>query len=1079
MTLHSLNEPEARAEAHIMLTELNLLGPKNGLPVFTFVYDTILASYLMTQADVHLELDTTMVFLAKLNPRVLAPGRSFDAVLAMIQEAVKSNAHSDLRDRPISGQLLFSCILPADLCLKFGHEEDGDPNLPPISIVDGRLTGALCKTTLMLLLNVITRTYGTRHGGNFHWNVQSLSNFFLSIRTCSLSLADFRVSQQAKDDLCTRAVRWADEQGQPLDPTSKAEEVLQSVLSEARNRAGKLALQELEQRPGRNDALAIVRSGTKGNNTTIVEVASVVGPQFVESQRLNTALPMFAPEELKHEFTLKTGFVTSNYANGLTPIEHYLCCIPGRANQTDTTQKTCNTGYFQRKLTKGMEGIAVAYDFTVRTAAGQMLSVCYSGDGFNPMAVLMTPLELLGKSVTDITREHNVHDDAATTRAFLSMLFKLRRTLIKFAVLVQSSNIEVEALGTIAPLAALALSSADLSGADPSDNNELSPAEIWAEVRQCLDQQVLPCHHAQVLPVAFLATVLEHFSPAKLRGTTRARLRGALRRMAAMHSRALVQPGTQLGTLAGQSVGEPTTQLTLKSSHTAGSQSKISLGVPRIREIINLSDTERMVTPSMEFYVSGSREDCERICARLQGTFFETFVTSTVVGTNVAALSADEQALSRTCRALFPAFSQSCVPFFTFRFMLNKHECTSRNLTPRVIAEKVQFGCFARSCAVAITVPATEVEQNDKEKDKAWYVRFDIPATDTTLQDIRKRQRKDQKLKRHEPGGDSLDFALQVLKMRLLKCAVICGSKLITGFQIFPAAVLQEDLALEHGLSSAAAKVSKFRVETTGSDFAFLLDQEDIEWGTATTNSIIEVYENLGVAAATKWIQKQFQDVLNSNDSMVHSRHILQVAQVMTQSGDVQAFTRFGVIKHLTSVLARSAFEVCVPSIMAGAIIAEKDPLQGITENVILGQLPPIGTANVQVRPCVPSLYDLWQLQRVFAANRKTIARRRVRYSRVILEEQDKELIARVLTGARVCLSRDSSDVASAESTNEAGSKEEVKTTGNGWAPRSVNWGNFDFDVVRRAKCRADLKASRGELRCLALREILRFAVPQ
>lgn len=52
--------------------------------------------------------------------------------------------------------------------------------------------------------------------------------------------------------------------------------------------------------------------------------------------------------------------------------------------------------------------------------------------------------------------------------------------------------------------------------------------------------------------------------------------------------KAKIEPGTAVGALAAQSIGEPGTQMTLKTFHFAGVASmNITQGVPRIKEIIN------------------------------------------------------------------------------------------------------------------------------------------------------------------------------------------------------------------------------------------------------------------------------------------------------------------------------------------------------------------------------------------------------------------------------------------------------------------------------------------------------------
>ena len=55
-------------------------------------------------------------------------------------------------------------------------------------------------------------------------------------------------------------------------------------------------------------------------------------------------------------------------------------------------------------------------------------------------------------------------------------------------------------------------------------------------------------------------------------------------------AQAIAFPGESIGTVAAQSIGEPTTQMTLNTFHFAGVSAKnVTLGVPRLTEIINIS----------------------------------------------------------------------------------------------------------------------------------------------------------------------------------------------------------------------------------------------------------------------------------------------------------------------------------------------------------------------------------------------------------------------------------------------------------------------------------------------------------
>ena len=59
--------------------------------------------------------------------------------------------------------------------------------------------------------------------------------------------------------------------------------------------------------------------------------------------------------------------------------------------------------------------------------------------------------------------------------------------------------------------------------------------------------------------------------------------------------------GEPVGALAAQSIGEPTTQMTLNTFHLAGvSDKNVTLGIPRLRELLDI--TSNIKTPLMTVY---------------------------------------------------------------------------------------------------------------------------------------------------------------------------------------------------------------------------------------------------------------------------------------------------------------------------------------------------------------------------------------------------------------------------------------------------------------------------------------------
>jgi len=65
-------------------------------------------------------------------------------------------------------------------------------------------------------------------------------------------------------------------------------------------------------------------------------------------------------------------------------------------------------------------------------------------------------------------------------------------------------------------------------------------------------------------------------------------------------------PGEPVGPLGSHSISEPATQLTLNTFHTAGTSALGSLGLPRLKELIDFTQTK---TPIMTIYMRDGRRN--------------------------------------------------------------------------------------------------------------------------------------------------------------------------------------------------------------------------------------------------------------------------------------------------------------------------------------------------------------------------------------------------------------------------------------------------------------------------------------
>jgi DNA-directed RNA polymerase II subunit RPB1 len=105
-------------------------------------------------------------------------------------------------------------------------------------------------------------------------------------------------------------------------------------------------------------------------------------------------------------------------------------------------------------------------------------------------------------------------------------------------------------------------------------------------------------------------------------------------------------------------------------------------------------------------------------------------------------------------------------------------------------------------------------------------------------------------------------------------------------------------------------------------------------------------YKALGIEAGRKAIEKELNNVISFDGSYVNYRHLSLLCDVMTSKGNFMAITRHGINRQEVGCLMRCSFEETVDVLLDAAFHAEVDPMKGVSENIMLGQLSKVGTGS-------------------------------------------------------------------------------------------------------------------------------------
>ncbi|MEW5936303.1 MAG: DNA-directed RNA polymerase subunit A'' [Candidatus Thermoplasmatota archaeon] len=324
----------------------------------------------------------------------------------------------------------------------------------------------------------------------------------------------------------------------------------------------------------------------------------------------------------------------------------------------------------------------------------------------------------------------------------------------------------------------------------------------------------------------------------------------------------LIDPHESIGIVTAQSVGEPGTQMTMRTFHYAGvAELSVTQGLPRLIEIVDAR--REPSTPMMEVHLKEQyASDMEKV---------------------------------------------------------------------KEIAQKIERTVLNDIAEIEVDIPNMQVLVRPSSQKMA--------AKGISLGDIEERIKEERRL-----GGDVSREGKTIVVM----CAEPGYKQLQHLFESV------RDLKLK-GVDKIWRAVirptegGEYVIYTEGSNLEDVLEIDEVDPNRTGTNNIVEICSVLGVEAARNAIIKEASHTLEEQGLTVDIRHIMLIADMMTNDGDVKAIGRHGISGRKSSVLARAAFEITSTHLLRAGITGEVDTLSGVAENIIVGQPVMVGTGAVEV----------------------------------------------------------------------------------------------------------------------------------
>jgi DNA-directed RNA polymerase II subunit RPB1 len=899
----------------------------------------------------------------------------------------------------------------------FGEKEDYNTSNNVVEIRDGQyLRGQLDKTVLGSGTNgLIHRTcndFNNMTSAKFIDDLQNIITEYMKVSSYSVGISDLIANTETNNKIAEVIISKKTEVKGLIDQlhigvfdnkTGKTNDIefenqVSNILNRAINDAGKIGLESLSKD---NRFVTMVNAGSKGQDINISQMTSCLGQQAIDGKRIpygfdSRTLPHFTKYDDSPD---ARGFVESSFISGLRPEELFFHAMAGRIGLIDTAVKTSTTGYIQRRLIKGLEDLKVGYDMTVRNNKERIIQFAYGDDGVDTVKVENQSLPLVSMTLDEIYAHYYVstNDDkdgvlmtvftktAVTrmkksikeletkTKYYTDMMITKRDDIVKNVFKMRDNrNIHL-------PVCFMHIIN-NVQGMQHITKNsmvDITPLDVYDMIED--NYKILEGLYYAPPTELFKTMYYYYLSPKELlviKRFNKKALTILLETITLMYKRALVAPGEMVGMIAAQSIGEPTTQLTLNTFHSAGvaSKSNVTRGVPRIEEILSLSENPK--NPSLTIYMKKD-EELDKELVRDKIPSIELTLLKEIVDSVEICFDPDDM------NTLIEQDKDIMSQYFEFEKMVD--ECmssTTEQMTKSLAAsvgspEEEGLGGAAAVAAQEASTSASGSAPNEKSK---WIIRMTM---DRESMLDRKISMDDIHFALKNIYTDEItcmyaDYNSDNLVFRLRLNNIITNSKkknnnplsLDQSDQIYILKNFQDNMLNNivlrgvKGLSkvllrkitdsvikidSAYIKKETWVLDTTGTNLITALSLDYIDVTRTISNDIQEIYSVLGIEAARVAIYNELSEVLEFDNTYINYHHLITLADRMTASAKMVSIFRHGINNDDIGPIAKASFEETPEMFLKAARHAELDEMRGVSANVMCGQEGYFGTSSFQV----------------------------------------------------------------------------------------------------------------------------------
>ena len=973
MNLHMAQDPESEAELkHLAAVEYQMISPGNNASIIGIFQDSMLGSYQFTRENI------------KFTPR---------EAMNLLMMSKKVNEELFVKGNGVitNFEILSQIMPPMSLKFKtksFNDETDDKKTSNGIlEIKNGKyIRGQMDKGVLggnsKGIIQRICNDFGNLASSNFIDDLQNIITEYLKSTAFSVGISDLISNEKTNESISQIITTKKTDVQNIIDQaqlgifenntgkTNQAEFEMRinNILNQATSETGKVGLKSLNKD---NRFVTMVNAGSKGSDLNISFMISCLGQQNVDGKRIpygfeHRTLPHFNKFD---DSPGARGFVENSYINGLSPQELFFHAMGGRIGLIDTAIKTASTGYISRRLVKGLEDLMVNYDMTIRTNKNKIVQFSYGDDGIDPTKVENQLLPIVEMSIQDIYAHYNIPDETKHTKLLKQIFMKnvMKRHMGQLQEFNASSQLYTDFMchqrdeiiknvfknkGDTIVNCPVAFSHIinNIQGQhsiSASSLVDITPFEAYKMIEHSY-AMLEKIHYAQPT-MLFKILYYYYLSPKELliiKRFNKAALTVLLETILMTYKRAVVAPGEMVGIIAGQSIGEISTQLTLNTFHFSGvsSKSNVTTGVPRIEEILTLTSEPK--NPSLNIYLKPEdetdKDKAHSITYMLEHTKLKELVNTIEIcfdpndydtlieedRDTIAQFKAFEQMVEE-CGATKPDEGEKSK--WIIRMIMDAETMLEKNIT----MDDLNFtlnNCYENQINCIYS---------DYNSDKLVFrIRMN-----EVIKSSASKTRTGEKVKTKVKPLDQSDhiYMLKNFQDQLLENVVIRG---ITGIRKVNLRKIKDNVVEQNG---SYKKQDIWVLDTIGTNLMEILSLDFIDKNRTVSNNIVEVYDVLGIEAARQTIYNEFVEVIEHDGTYINYHNFSILCDRMTFTSKLISICRHGINNDDIGPIAKASFEETPEMFLKAARHSELDTMRGVSANIMCGQEGFFGTSCFQV----------------------------------------------------------------------------------------------------------------------------------